>query len=288
MGRCPRQCGGHLPKVLSPTRWANLARSIKTDASRIGARNAAKVACAQILTILMKDAKLLRRRNALWTLRVPGLLHPIQFRPFSSDAYVIRQVLVEREHTAVADLDDVRFIVDCGANIGCSAAFLLSTYPHAFLVAVEPDPTNFAVLERNLAPYGSRARAIRAAVWPDDGYPLRCSRGTYRDRLDWATTVGLAEAEDADTSAITLGRILAESGAARIDLLKIDIEGSEAPLFDHGFEPWLDRTSNLCIELHGELCENAFERAISSYETSRSESGELTICVGLKRNMRPA
>lgn len=134
-----------------------LLRHFRADASQLGLGGACKLLVAQGLTILMRDFGF-RRREWRGELRVPALAHPLIFRYFSSDVYTIRQTLVAREHEPVSRLGALRLIVDCGANIGASAACLLSYYPSATLIAIEPDADNFAVLEKNLAPYGARAR----------------------------------------------------------------------------------------------------------------------------------
>ena len=39
-----------------------------------------------------------------------------------------------------------RFILDCGANVGYTSAYLLTRFPTAFLIAIEPDPGNAEIL----------------------------------------------------------------------------------------------------------------------------------------------
>jgi hypothetical protein len=44
-----------------------------------------------------------------------------------------------------------------------------------------------------------------------------------------------------------------ENGLEQIDILKIDIEGSEKELFESDYDYWLSRTKILIIELHDRL-----------------------------------
>jgi hypothetical protein len=69
---------------------------------------------------------------------------------------------------------------------------------------------------------------------------------------------------------------MAPGGA--IDLLKIDVEGAELPLFTSNFESWLARTRNLVIELHDGECSDAFFRALKGYDYQLERSGDLTLC----------
>lgn len=57
-------------------------------------------------------------------------------------------------------------IVDVGANIGTSTLELLSAYPAATGVSIEPDPDNYRLLRQNVIANGleDRVRTIQAAV----------------------------------------------------------------------------------------------------------------------------
>src|SRR4051812_39387542 len=79
--------------------------------------------------------------------------HPLRCRKGSSDRDVFRQIFVEREYACLDDLSDVDLVLDCGANVGYSSAYFLDRFPTCHVIAVEPDPENYALLEENLAPY---------------------------------------------------------------------------------------------------------------------------------------
>jgi FkbM family methyltransferase len=277
-----------LTKFISLRSWARAIKAAFWDIEQLGLAGAAKLALAQAATILMKDFGL-KRRSVSLTIKPIALSHPVRLRMFGSDVYTVRQVLVEREHQPLDDVGDVKFIVDCGANIGCSAAYFLSVHPNAKLVAVEPDASNFEVLQKNLAVYGNRARCIRAAIWDADDIPLRTKRGTDRDGLEWATTVEACDRASQDTIGVTLQQILGESGQEFIDILKIDIEGGEERLFLGETQSCLAHTRNLCIELHSPECECALRAVLDRYDFDEIESKELRIYRGLrlKRTLSP-
>ncbi len=209
-------------------------------------------------------------------LHPPDLLHPIELRLVSTDARVYGQVLTRAEYAAVA-VASARVIVDCGANIGLTSAWLLSRCPDARVIAIEPFPDNAELCRRNLAAYGSRATVIEAAVWS------RCDR-LVLDHLDageWEVRVRpAAPGERGDVAAIDLPSL----GLDRIDILKIDIEGSEAELFAEHTDRWLPGVANLAIELHGPECERRFAAAKAAYRYDLSHAGDLIVC----RNVAPA
>ena len=215
----------------------------------------------------------------LW---LPGVNSAIYYRPRSSDIGAICQVFGLQEYRPSANEQDVRLILDCGANIGCTSLYFLHRYPRAHIIAVEPDPGNFQVCQRNLAPFAERTTLIQAGVWSSEG-PLRVVHGAFRDLREWLTQVRPAlPGEQVDCPAITIDALLARSGRLSIDLLKIDVEGAEEELFANGADRWLPQTRHLVIELHGLACEQAFWRALSKYNFHTEQSGELLICRGLQ------
>jgi FkbM family methyltransferase len=203
--------------------------------------------------------------------------HPLLCRPGTSDPDVFRDVFRRRAYACLGDVAEPGLAIDCGANVGYASAWLLTRYPKCRLIAIEPDAGNFAILQENLRPYGPRAVAVRAGVWPRAG-GLRISEAPYRDGRAWAIQVRQCQAsETADFPAIDLNTLLAESGFARISILKIDIEAAERELFAENLG-WLKRVDHLAIELHDDDCEAAFCRAIAGLPFAVSRCGELTVC----------
>jgi len=80
-----------------------------------------------------------------------------------------------------------------------------------------------------------------------------------------------------------VGSLIELGGAEAADLLKVDIERAELEIFGETAKAWLPRVRNICIELHGADCEDAFFSALAGFDYELERSGELTIC----RNIRP-
>jgi FkbM family methyltransferase len=216
----------------------------------------------------------LRQRESV-RLHPPILMHPIELRLNSTDADVYGQVLIDQEYGPVAN-GQITTIVDCGANVGYTSAYFLSRFPTARAIAIEPFPANAEMCRRNLAPYGSRATVIEAAVWS------HCTQLVldYAGGNDWGVKVRAAKAgEQGQIKAIDIPSL----GLTEIGILKIDIEGSELDLFMEGAGRWLPSVSNIAIELHGAECEKVFTAAMANYSYELSHSGELTICKKITR-----
>lgn len=229
-----------------------------------------------------------RLRRSLRHGDIPTRIQPkfidygVTVRPRTSDAQVFGQIFLDREYACLDRQPQVDLILDCGANVGYSSAYFLSRFPNSRVVAIEPDPGNFEALKRNLAPYGSRARLVRAGIWSHPA-PLVVSEETYRDGREWARQVRPARpGEPVDLRGIDIGTLLAETDAERLSILKMDIEGAEAVVFADGAPAWLDRVDTIAIELHDDTAfgdaSRVFREAIRGKGFEVSHSGELTIC----------
>src|SRR5262249_12200769 len=97
----------------------------------------------------------LRQPSTLATdigLSIGGINRIVAIRPCSGDLFILFEVLAfdsYRIPESSIDPLSVHTIVDCGANIGLTALYLASAYPNARILCVEPDPANFALLQRN-------------------------------------------------------------------------------------------------------------------------------------------
>jgi len=214
------------------------------------------------------------------TLKLKNAAHPIQMRTGkSSDRDVLEQVFIHKEYDPIA-LSSPRVILDLGANVGYTSMYLLSKFTTATVIAVEPDPGNFEICCRNLKRFGNRAKVIHGAAWTE-----RTKLVLHRGGREWATQVrsaGKAAEGPADIEGYDLRTLIDSTGADEIDLLKVDIEGSERELFRQNADSWMPRVRNICIELHGQDCEAAFFQALSGYTYDLSRSGELTVCCNLR------
>lgn len=204
-------------------------------------------------------------------------VHPLIARGASSDLHVFHQIFIEREYRCLDGLTGVRTIVDAGANVGYSSAYLLSRFPEARVVAIEPDPANCEILKENLRRFGNRAIVRQAALWSEPT-TLDFSESTTGEGDEWGREVNAANGAGT-IEALDMPSIFETYGLGEIDLLKIDIEGAEKTVFSAPDLSWLDRVRNIVIELHGDECREPFMRAIATRDYAISECGELTVCL---------
>ena len=142
-------------------------------------------------------------------------------------------------------MTDPKLILDCGAYAGYSAAYFLSRFPQCRVIAVEPDPDNFALLQRNLAPFGNRVRSIRAGVWSHQT-SLKMSEAKYGDGRERGRQVRKCNEGEANSlPAVDVGTLLQEAGSSILSILKVDIEAAEKVVFGSNYEWWIGRVETL-------------------------------------------
>ncbi|GMW08223.1 MAG: hypothetical protein AMXMBFR8_30190 [Nevskiales bacterium] len=221
--------------------------------------------------------------DKLLTLRSRFAEYPLFFRAGSTDLLVFRQIFAEREYSCLDNVATHGLIIDCGANVGFSSAYLLTRFPRAAVIAVEPDAGNCQVLRRNLAPYGSRAQVVPSAVW---SHPARLTIAETRHGSggEWGYQVReCLAADEPGFDAVDIGTLLRGSGHQRIAVLKIDIEGAECVLFSANFDAWIDQVDSLVIELHPDSVfgngVDVFMNAIDGRGFTVTRHGELAVCL---------
>ncbi len=254
-------------------RWSSRFRALRDYQRKLGTR------CG-LHWYALQSLDTHGRLNAPVGVRPAKLCHKVLLRMGdSSDQDVFWQIFLKNEYAFIESLPDVRTVLDLGANIGLASVLFLSQWPAANVLAVEPDPGNFAMLMRNLAPYGQRVRALQGAAWARSG-ELELS-STFGDGREWARAVQERTGDGERVRAFSMDELLGRMPGGRIDLLKIDIEGSESALFS-GDTSWLERVRHIAIELHGPACADAFRAGMRRYSWQESTCGEYLVCRDLR------
>jgi len=213
----------------------------------------------------------------LFRQKLAGVKHPFYIRIGTTDASVLKQVFVERQYDYPLPISP-GVIVDAGANIGLSAIFFANRYPDALILAIEPEDSNFQLLQQNTAPY-PQIRALKAALWqknqqirlidPKDGNDgFRTKEETMNDDVCLGYVRGM-----------TLDAIMAEKALRFIDVLKIDVEGAEKEVFENSSN-WIDRVRIIIAELHDHIksgCSTAFLHATQGFAFDVPARGETVI-----------
>lgn len=183
-----------------------------------------------------------------------------RIRATQSDLFVIQNVLLKEVYAIPQEVwepSDVRTIVDLGANIGISAAYLSARFPGAQILCVEPVAENVEMLHMNQlgnwrvrhCAVGDHDGAVEIGVsrWWGSGSIVEHmwrARQSRSNRFEHEFAMPSRQVESR-----RLSTLLEEESLTSVDVLKMDIEGAEAMVFRSDTD-WLRRVSILMIEIH--------------------------------------
>jgi FkbM family methyltransferase len=201
-------------------------------------------------------------------------------RKNTSDHHVFRDIFLFNEFKLPIDADP-KLIIDAGAYIGLSSLYYSFQFPDAQIIAVEPESSNFDILTKNTELH-SKIKRINSGIW----YKNARLKIVDSQSEKWAFTVQEVDESDLDgIKAITIDEILEDSGYSEIDILKIDIEGSEKEIFSRNSENWLKKVKIIVLELHDRLipgCSDSVYNALKKQEWEEYKKGEKVIFINKK------
>jgi FkbM family methyltransferase len=205
-----------------------------------------------------------------------GVKHPLFVRLRTSDAKVYKDIFLRRDYNYPTSFSP-RTIVDVGANCGMTSVFYANRYPDATIIAIEPEPSNYAALVRNTRSYPN-VSAIQAALWNEDGqvevFPGDLGYPGWPRMRKWGKW-GFHVRKGTGCRAVTMTTLMREVGMETVDILKVDVEGAEWEIFSTC--DWMDKVKLLAIELHDRFrpgCSDAVNAV--TRQCQKTERGTVT------------
>ena len=221
----------------------HVARDVVRGAKRAGDPASALRWAGDVILDRALAVAPLPRLNTTRTVRIDGGVS-LRYRLNRGDIQSVREVWLEETYRVPMPLDRVAVVVDLGANIGLTSVYLATRHRPEWVLAVEPVAANARLARRNLAANGVRGEVLEAAVAAEDGFV------DFQEAAD--SNVGRSVSGDGSrrVPAVTMATLLQRLGDdARIDLVKVDVEGAEAELFSGDLD-WLRRVRCLMVEFH--------------------------------------
>lgn len=134
------------------------------------------------------------------------------------------------------------YVLDAGANIGVFTIYVSVRARH--VIAVEPEESNFRLMEENIRRNEiSNVSTVRCALSDFDGIGSIAGENTQ--------VVLVSPRAGIPVRVRTMDSLLVELGIPRIDVVKMDIEGSEVNVLRAS--RFLDDVREIVIETHGLL-----------------------------------
>jgi FkbM family methyltransferase len=243
------------------------------------------------LVLLNSNGGHLSRNDNKFYFHIGDLFMEARSGQIFSDLEVLNQIFGREEYMEIVKLYNDHFdgipevIFDIGANVGYASLYFKRHYPNAKIIAVEPDTQNYLVLKSNFENNDFfNFLILNKGVWNKDTYleptNLQASLGS------WAYT--FKETEDiTEIEAVDLSQLIYEnSGDKLVDILKIDIEGSEEVLFrDNTYmQEVLSNTRVIAIEIHDRLADrDIITKQLRSAGFALSDRGDMTY--GINQNL---
>lgn len=174
-------------------------------------------------------------------------------RPMESDIFLIRELLLGKDGTGQGEYDwiglnelfegnEQLYIIDAGANIGLFSLIMASKYPNSHIIALEPDRRNYELLTLNTKEVAN-IQCLNAGLW-NENCKLKlvnpgCASLSYR----------FIQSRDEGIDALSINAIMQQNSIDHIDILKMDIEGSEKDVFMKN-TAWCRCVGLYFIEMH--------------------------------------
>ncbi len=178
----------------------------------------------------------------------------IRYLDFDSLQLVLREVFLHRDYAFVSSAPQP-YIVDCGSNIGAALLFFKQLYPLARILAFEPDPQTFTILQQNVAANRLTEVDLRNVALTAQPGPVDFFRDAHRNGALYMSTddrIVRSVSRDGTCQKTSVeGVCLSGCIDQPVDFLKLDTEGAEhAILADLARQGKLELIRQMVMEFH--------------------------------------
>lgn len=203
----------------------------------------------------------------------------VQMRHGTQDEVCFKTVFTDNEYRLPDQMDADDLVIDIGANVGAFAVSCLAR-DCGTVVCFEPDPISFKQLQKNTAHWSERIALFNAAVWRSDreavdlrfvGFTENTACGGVFEKTEEISPVQEQSYVVNKVPSVGLDTVIWEAtdgGRRRIQLLKIDAEGSEYQiLYTSGCLHLVDQ---IVGEIHEYPKNHSYTQAMLGYEDDRA------------------
>lgn len=200
----------------------------------------------------------------------------LMIRDGNSDIRVFKQIFIDEVYNFFPDQFEPKIIIDAGANVGYSRIWFNHMFPKSIILAIEPEVENYKILSENISGI-SGITALENGLWFE-----QTSLNISNPASDsWGFRLNTADSSRGNRiETVTIPDLISKYSIDQIDLLKIDIEGSEFELFKYESETWLPFVKMIMVEVHDQIkegCSSMIDGVVLPFGFSKFTSKELTI-----------
>lgn len=212
----------------------------------------------------------------------------VAVRANGSDKIVYNQIFIVEEYKVIVEFM-LQFkketkgwnIIDGGANIGLTTLYFHQNLPNAKIVCIEPDKDNFEMIKNNMRinNFSANGNLLNAGLWSKNTH-IKTER-SFRDGEDWSIIVKETDDPTNALKAYSITDVINKQFDGEIiDLLKLDVEGSEKYIFEAEEEvaKFLSKIRFVIIEIHDEMnCRENIYTQLAKNNFKYFNAGESTI-----------
>lgn len=186
------------------------------------------------------------------TVRYEGQVLNLHVRSGTIDSALIDMILCEQSMYALHSVVRPEVIFDVGGNIGIASVYFAMRYPNARIYCFEPLPANLELLRMNVAAFGDRMTVLPYGLSDVAGsFEYRLSNNRQSFGGGTFCNIGADASRSLQLPLKTVSQAMKELNLNRVDLFKLDTEGSEYAILQ-GVPPYVrERAQAFVGELHG-------------------------------------
>ena len=159
------------------------------------------------------------------------------------------ETLTGKTYPKIPFLNNVKSVLDIGANIGASVIFFAMNYPNARVVGIEPIRQPFVLLRRNVTNHAN------VQIFNVGLHNVTTKRSIYIGGPDSATNSdfwnALSSNSQEEVQLVAADAFTKSIGLDRPDIIKIDTEGCEIPIINSMIDSFRNAKA-VYIEYHSE------------------------------------
>ena len=221
--------------------------------------------------------------NNLMKVERKEIISPFYLRMRTSDIPTFDQVFIQQAYNFDV-IREPKVIVDAGANIGLPSIYFANKSPDSKIIALEPEHSNFKLLEMNVSVYPN-VIPVHAALWHQNEEINLVDPGF--GKWGFMTESKNAPAKLAgkycnSVQALTVDKVMQNYNLEVIDILKLDIEGAEKEVFGDS-SSWIESVDSIIVELHESLktgCKRSFYNGSNGFADEWEQGEDMYLTKG--------
>lgn len=183
-------------------------------------------------------------------------MHALFFEPplyQNAPGNILAEIYKDRIYAPFTEGKNDLIILDVGANIGWTSYYFSQFAKQVY--SLEPSTEHFNVFTQMLE-YNQikNVKPIKKALYIESGtFPLYDPGSKYNNKTMRSLHQAMANPEVApeQVQTITLDQLFKDEGIEHVDLMKLDVEGSESEILSHSsFAEVAPKIDTILIELH--------------------------------------